>query len=235
MEKIDLKKALSFAWERLRANPVFYVLGLFIAFMAFSVISSAVVGPIAFASFVLNIFSGKLAHLIDCISAALLFVLKCLVLAPLFIGYLKGIRKEYEGGEATIADLFSGFQNYASVIVFSAVMGLMLLAGFAFFILPGLLLCPVFSMGLYYFAEGETGSFGLDAIVKAFKSWSIGLELAALVVFLAAGLAGLLLCCVGLLVTAPLAVATVWHLCRQFASASPCSKPQSDEQIGSPS
>ena len=237
MNNVNIEKAISYAWARLKANPAFYILGLVITVLVSTTLTSLVVGPLAFASLVLNIFSAKVSHLVDCLAALLLFVMKCLVFAPLLVGYLKGIRREAEGETASIADLFSGFRDYPSVVVFSAVMGCLLAIGFAFFVVPGLLLCPVLSMGLYYLSEGVTGSYGIDAIIKAFKNWSIGLELFILVVLAASFLSGLVLCCVGVVLTVPLGVTAVWHLCRQFSDgqdAAPAANPQ-DEQIGTPS
>lgn len=234
MENVDIERAIACSWSRLKANPAFYILGLMIAVLVSSAVASLVVGPLCFVSWGLHIFG---IHWLDFAVVGMAFSIKCLVFMPLLVGYLRGIRREAEGETASIADLFTGFRDYASVVVFSAVMGALLAIGFAFFFVPGLLLCPVLSMGLYYLAEGFTGSFGIDAIVKAFKSWSIKLELVIIVVLAASLLSGLLLCCVGLVVTVPLGIAVVWRLCRQFSdgqNASLSSNP-GDEQIGTPS
>lgn len=237
MENVNLEKAIAYAWHRMKVNPAFHILGLLVSLLVSGTVASIVVGPLAVASWSLNFLFSKGFHWMELLVVLLAFSIKCLVFTPLLVGYLKGIRREAEGETASVADLLSGFRNYVSVVVFGAVMGSLLALGFAFFVLPGLLLCPVLSMGLYYLSEDVTGSFGIDAIVRAFRSWSVKLELMILVVLAAAFMSGILICCVGLVVTVPLGVAVVWHLCRQFADgqdAAPSANP-TDEQIGSPS
>jgi uncharacterized membrane protein len=236
MEDVSIESAASYAWGRLKANPAFHIFGLLLAFLIASAVGSLVVGPVAMLSGALNFFFSKGFHWMELLVVALAFAVKCMVLAPLLVGYLKGIRKEAAGETAGIVDIFTGFSNYASTVVFSAVMGATLAVGFACFFVPGLLLCPVFSMGLYYLAEGVTGSYGVDAIVKAFKNWSFGLEVFIIVVLVGSLLAGLLLCCVGTLITVPLGVVACWSLCRQFDEARRAAKANADdEQIGTPS
>jgi len=235
MENIDIKKALDFAFGRLKANASYYIFGFLITILAFSALTTIVVAPVAFTSKVLNFFFSKGFHWMELVVFVMTFAMKCLVLMPLLVGYLRGIGREARGETATFMDLFSGFSDYLSIVIFSAVMGCLLIAGFSLFVIPGLLLCPVLSLGLYYLATGVTGTYGIDAIVKAFKNWSLRLELVILLVLCASFAAGVVVCCVGLVLTIPIGVATVWHLCNQYATGESPKAKASQDEIGTPS
>ena len=245
MSGIDLKKAFAFAWSSFKGNLPFYILGLLIALLAFSTLFGIVAAPLKAVSWLLHFLFQGVAGWIDSLVALIAFALKCLVFAPLFVGFLKGIKKEADepGEKASVADLFLGFQGYLSTVVFSAVMmvmlyiaasiGAALLPWLSF--LPVLLLCPVLSLGLYYLAEGCSGSLGLEAIIKAFKNWSLLLELMIIIAMMASIAVGFAICCVGLLATVPLGIATCWHLCRQHDQGPGPSLKGEQAEIGTPS
>ncbi len=243
MDRINVDEALKYAVGRVKANPAFYILGFLIALLIPLTVSALIITPVsAFFSFVHLFFKAgsSLTHLII---LALKFSIFCFVSGPLFFGYLKGIKKEADGGHASLMDVFSGVKELGPVVVFNATVSILTSIGFMLYLIPGILLLPIMPMGLYFLSEGLTSSYGVDAIIKAFRNWSLKLELLILVVFGASVLAGCLLCCgIGLAVTLPIAMVMVWTLCRQAYGArpeppaAPAAPPSvTEDQIGTPS
>jgi uncharacterized membrane protein len=100
--------------------------------------------------------------------------------------------------------LFSGADRFLPMLGLNVVFSLGFVLGCAFFIVPGVLLMMVYQLAPYYVVEG-----GLGPVEALRQSWvaSEGQRGELFVLTLAGaglGLAGLLMCCVGIQVTIPL-------------------------------
>ena len=220
---IEFGEALAFAWERFKANPGFYLVGAVVigAFMTLANVLSQIIGnalqlaagvgasvagggeEVAFGSMILAIaLSGGVSTLIGTI------------VAPAYVGFFKGVKREYEGGEAEIGELFSGFGDFIPAVLNYLVADIIVIIGFFCCFVPGILLSPILLLSMYYVAHGETQ--GLSALKKSFNTLSRepGLILWSFVLGLISFL-GVLLCCVGLLFSVPYSLAALYAVFRQ--------------------
>lgn len=148
----------------------------------------------------------------------IMFVAGCtfgLLAGPLLIGYGKAIIKAENGQAPEIGDLFGSFDKFAaSLIPFVA----MFLAGFIPF--GPVFFSPLFSAALYLCIEGEND--GMNAVKRAWEIYEVQLVPAALGFFVVSlvGSAGLIACCVGIFVTAPIAMLANFRLSQQMIGRS---------------
>jgi len=238
MDRINVDEALKNAIGKVKANPAFYILGFLIVMLIPSAISTMVVMPASLFFKFVHLFFKAGTGFTNLIITALNFSVFCFVSAPLLFGFLKGVKKEADGGRADFLDIFSGLKELGPVVVFNATVSVITSIGFMLYLIPGILLLPIMPIGLYFLSEGLTSSYGVDAIIKAFKSWSLKMELLILVVYAASVLTGFILCCgIGLILTMPIGTTMIWLLCRQAYSLppEPPPPPVTEDQIGTPS
>ncbi len=138
---IDFGKAFSFSIERLKTNPLFYIVGGLIVFgINFFVSLIGNIFTFIFTFFVellIKIFrlhgegARIITSLVTGLGSMMIGMILGFVIAPVFVGFLKGIKKEYEGKEAEIGDIFSALNmalpamlNYAvaTVIAFLGIL-----------------------------------------------------------------------------------------------------------------
>lgn len=207
---IDIGSCLKFAIERLKKNPVFYVLGFFIIFAAQeglgAVARSCMFGLLSLIELLPEDLEAadQIRGLVAFFGAMVCSIVVGLLLAPLWVGYVKGIRREIDGGLGEISDLVSEFRNFLPIVLNYSVAFGVLLGGFLCCILPGLLLWPLPFISFYFLAGGQTS--GIEAYKSAWRLlWKN--PIIVLLSFLTAllGLTGLFACCIGVLVTAPIA------------------------------
>ena len=221
--EIDFGGSLSFAWERFKANPGFYLVGVLVIFgvsMVANVISQMIQGALMMMAGVGagvagggdNVAAGAMFLAIGI--SAVVSMLLGLIVAPVYVGFFKGVKHEYEGGTAEIGEIFSGIGNTIPAILNYLLANLVVLLGFIFCIIPGILLSPVMMLSMYHIASGE--SKGIDALKKSFKTLKAApiLIIWNLVLGLIAAL-GVLACGIGLLVTIPLSFAAMYAVFRQ--------------------
>lgn len=79
----------------------------------------------------------------------------------------------------------------------------------------GLYLNPVYSLLSYDISEGRLNTKDVGGVKSVFMTFSLPLILWVFLAGLLASL-GLLVCCVGILVTAPAGMIIAWHVCRVF-------------------
>jgi hypothetical protein len=135
-----------------------------------------------------------------------------LITVPFTVGYFKGIKKDYEGANAEISDIFSAFDIIVPTIINYLLASFIVIAGAICLIIPGILLSPLPMLVIYFLVKGETK--GIDPIKKSFnvlfKSPIIILWNIVIGLF---GAIGLLACCVGVIFTGPAAACAMFKLC----------------------
>ncbi|MCX6984389.1 MAG: hypothetical protein NT118_06490, partial [Lentisphaerae bacterium] len=163
-----------------------------------------------------------------------------LIAIPFMVGYWKGIRKEYEGETAEITEVFSAFDitipcllNYVvaylivlagvaccvfPVILISYLMHmpplLLVIIGYICAIIPLIILSPIINLTIFFLAKGELQ--GLNALKRSLETYKKNpiLILWTFVLGLFATL-GILMCCVGILATTPIAMCASYKLFQQ--------------------
>lgn len=130
-----------------------------------------------------------------------------LVSGCLMVGYIRALKKEDEGGVAEVGDLFAAFDTFLPSII---LLLLMVVASFIPF--GGLIASPIYFVGLYLVAQGEKD--GVEAIKRAFALCQpvFVMAIVANLAFSLVGSLGILLCCVGIVATLPIAIIANYRL-----------------------
>ncbi len=217
---IDIGACFSYGIEKLKQNPGFYIGGMLIVAgvsiminliaQGFSFLWGFAVGFLAHALHMNETMTGIIAAL----GGALIGVILGFLLAPVLVGYFKGIRKDYEGGRAEIGDIFSAFSITVPCIINYAVANLVVVLGFICCIIPGFLVLPLVTMTVFFLAKDQVqGLTSFKSSVELLKKnpiiilWYIVLNIFACL--------GLILCLVGVFITAPIAMAAMYKMFQQ--------------------
>lgn len=132
-------------------------------------------------------------------------ILSLLLGAPLALGAATWFVARARGGQPTVAVLFSGFSRFGEVLAFYLVSGLLILLGLVFCILPGLYLALAWAAALPLLADRRGGFWECLEMSRQALTAHFGWLLLFCIVMGLVAASGVLLCGVGLLVTAPLA------------------------------
>ena len=148
-----------------------------------------------------------------------------LLVGPMVVGYLRMIDKERHGEPTQIGDVFRGFDDFVPAFVAGLISSLVVSLGFMLCFIPGLLILALPTVALYRVAQGERD--GVAAFNQAWRIVTKNLGAAfwcAFVLSIVGGL-GVLLCWVGVLVTAPLAMIGSYYMARQLVGDEPVALP----------
>ena|SRR5258708_523569 len=137
-------------------------------------------------------------------------VVPFILTGPIMVGFHYFYARALKGQKADLADIFYGFNFFVPAMAGGVIIGVITMVGFAFLIIPGLILMALFSF-TYLFIFDKRMDFwpAMMASVDLVKQDLLGFTW---FVFVAAGLLNLLgaMCfVVGVLVTAPICVAAV--------------------------
>lgn len=230
---IDFGKALSFAFERLKNNPLFYILGGLIIFginFFFSLIGNIFSFVFTFAVKiiirVLNLnaeIANLLSSVVISLGSVMIGMLLGFIIAPFLVGFCKGVKKEYEGQEAEIGDIFSSFNIFIPCMLNYGLATVIVFSGILLCIVPYFLLMPMLPLTLYFLAQGEVNG-GIEPVKKAFDTLKSN-PILILWFYVSAfiGFMGVLLCCVGIFVTLPMATAIMYVIIAQALGNDPAS------------
>lgn len=139
-----------------------------------------------------------------------------LLAGPMFVGYMRMIRIEDEGGKAEIVDVFKGFDDFVPALLAVLLSGLIVGVGFMLCILPGLLIMALVPVAAYLVAVGEKD--GINALKRAWEAVTANLIASCLcmLVLVIIGSLGAILCGVGIFLTLPIAYIGMYHMCKQL-------------------
>lgn len=121
---------------------------------------------------------------------------------PLYAGFMYILNKANFGEEFTFSDLFIGYkQNTAQLILYYVISTIITVISFSLCIIPGVFVVPFLFLGLpIVFFENASAT---DALKKSFEivknNYSTFLGLAILTFLIS--ISGLLLCCIGIVLT----------------------------------
>lgn len=217
---IDIGSCFNYGIEKFKQNMTFYVVG-FLLIVGISIGINLIAQIVSFCwGFAVGLVGAKI-HLgemaVKIIAGGggyIIATLLGILIAPFMVGYWKGIRKEYEGGTAEVADVFSAFDITIPCLINYAVANLVIIAGVICCVIPGILLSPLMNLSIFFLAKDEIQ--GLNALKRSWETlkknpmlilWTIVLGLFAAL--------GLIVCCVGILATAPISMIASYKLFQQ--------------------
>jgi len=155
-----------------------------------------------------------LAHLLFVVVNAFSF---SLLSGPMAVGYVRMLDKSRRGEAIGPGDIFSAFDQFVPSLVAVLLGGTAVAVGTLLCVIPGLLVAPIVPVAILLIARGEAD--GVNALKRGWELVKENLLMAAVTVFvlqLVASL-GVLLCFVGVLVTAPVALIGMYHLSLQLS------------------
>ncbi len=140
------------------------------------------------------------------------------LLGPLWVGYIRMIKTDDEGGKAQIGDLFKGFDDLVPGLVAGILSSVIVFAATLLCIIPGLLVAPIIPTSLYLVATGEKD--GVNAVKRAWKAISNNLieSVVCGLVLNVVGMVGFMLCCVGVFFTLPIMFIGNYHMAKQLTN-----------------
>ena len=218
MKKIDFAESFSFAVERFRLNPAFYVL-YSVLITGLSLILLFGIKPAFYYCFGTFLYKLGIGFFLRRFLLLLSYLILFLVfVAPLLAGFIRGIKKEELGGRAGLGDIFGGLTLFLPLTVNGVLAMLMAGLGFLCCCLPFLPLAPLPFLAIFFVAQGEKG---IRPFVRAFD---LLLAHPSLILwFWAAGLfslSGLCLCGIGVLITLGIGVSALCRICSQAVDES---------------
>ena len=141
-----------------------------------------------------------------------------LLSGPMFVGYMRMIKVEDEGGKAEIADVFKGFDDFVPALLAVLLSSIIVSVGFMFCILPGLLVMALVPTAAYLVAVGEKD--GVNAIKRAFsavKENLLGAFICSLILGIVGSL-GAIFCGIGIIITMPITLIGMYHMAKQLTN-----------------
>ena len=221
--EIDFGGSLAFAWDRFKANPGFYLVGIVVIF-GVSMVASVIAQMVQSVLMVMagvgasaagggdNATAG--AMLLAMGIAVVVSTLLNLIVAPVYVGLFKGIKHEYEGGTAEIGEIFSGIGDSIPAILNYLLANLVVFIATLCCVIPGILLAPVIMLSMYHVANGENK--GIDAFKKSLGTLKESpISILWFWVLAIIGGVGIFACVIGLLFTIPLSLAALYAVFRQ--------------------
>ncbi|MBI4861381.1 MAG: hypothetical protein HY815_14150 [Candidatus Riflebacteria bacterium] len=133
-----------------------------------------------------------------------------LLIGPLWLGYFMALKKEDSGKTPEVGDVFEGFNIFLPAFLAGLLGLLVVTVGICLCIIPGLLVAPIIPVSLYLIPL-QTAWTGVQRNLMS-------AALANFVLGIVAG-AGALACGIGILFTAPIALAGMYKMSQQIAAS----------------
>jgi hypothetical protein len=147
--------------------------------------------------------------------AILLIACVTIIGMPISTIFMGGLFKYYlmliRGEPATVGDAFSGFSYFAQLALLGLVSGILTLIGYAFCIIPGLYLNVAWVFAMPLIVDRKMGFWDAMELSRKMVSKHWFIVFALLLVNGLLAMAGLIACCIGIFVTAPIAVAALLY------------------------
>jgi uncharacterized membrane protein len=203
--ELDIGGCFSRSWELVKNNfwPVIGVNALiFFIIIGFSQIASLFTGPIIQGMIRQHVFSP---------GGIFIVVLVNIVSAPVYMVLMAGLMKYFlkliRGEPATIGDAFSGFgPAIGQLVLLGLVTNALMLIGFALCIIPGIFLQVAWLFSVPLVIDRRMKFWDAMELSRKMvcKHWFI--VFAFLIVYGLVTLAGVIACCIGILVTIPISL-----------------------------
>lgn len=134
-----------------------------------------------------------------------------ILVAPLYVGIIYMANKSERKEKLEIADLFIGYrQNFVNIIIYGLISSIILGISFMLCIIPGFFVLPLLMLG-YPILLFENATFS-EALSKSFNiaKENYGVFLGASFLGLLISMAGILLCGIGIIATAPFSLIVMY-------------------------
>ncbi|MDR6405151.1 MULTISPECIES: beta-carotene 15,15'-monooxygenase [Chryseobacterium] len=134
-----------------------------------------------------------------------------LLLAPLYVGLIYMINKYNTKNPIEFSDLFIGYrQNFVNILIYALISGVISAVAFSLCVLPGFFIYPFLMLG-YPILLFENAS-ATDALGKSFNivKENYGTFLGVTILGFLISMAGLVLCFIGVILTAPFIMAVMY-------------------------
>ena len=209
-----------FPFDRLRS-----AFALYATFGALTILAPALVSQIiaAIVGFTVAFFLAATATasgistdavpLIAKITGALLGSLAYIPTLPFYPAFFRCLDTEAQGSTATIDQLFAWRGLVGPSIATGFLIWAVVMVGFLFCIVPGILMIPLSAMPYYYVARGDSGMTAISKFFSALASQPMVI-LYSWGMFVPLVLLGYMCCCVGILVTLPMFFAGTYFMMR---------------------
>jgi uncharacterized membrane protein len=201
--ELDIGDCFSRSWELVK-NKFWQVVGvsalIFFIIMAFNQITGLFTGPIVQAMIREHVFST---------GGIIIIALVSILGAPVYLVLMAGLMKYFlmliRGEPAGIGDAFAGFgPMIGQLILLGLVMNLLTLIGYALCVIPGIFLQVAWLFALPLVIDRQMNFWDAMELSRKMvcKHWFI--VFAFLIVYGLVVMAGLIACCIGILVTTPI-------------------------------
>ena len=148
----------------------------------------------------------------------LLSTVLSLLMYPVYAGYVNAMHRANTGQNVSLGDFFIGFrQNTLQFIIFGLIMAIAMVIGLMLCVIPVFFIIPFFFLGIPFILFENAGA--IDALKKSFSTAgsNYGTILAVSFVSLIITVAGIILCGIGILLTAPFFYAAMYSVyCAYF-------------------
>jgi uncharacterized membrane protein len=187
--QLDLGAALSYGWNKYKANALNWILFAIVTFVVVGLIDSAARG--------FN-YDASVLSAPGIIGSLVSGILGVLVQAA----FTRGALNELDGNKPSFADFFT-WNNLAQVFIAAVLVWVITTIGFILIIIPGLIATFLLWYTLAFAIDRNLSA--TDAIKGSFEltSKNVGSLLLLAIVVIVLNLVGALLCGIGLLVTGP--------------------------------
>ena len=231
---IDFGKCFTFAIDRFKANPAFYIVtGLFTllipCIISFGI--NFVVGfMLAGISRALNMNLIIANILVQAVGVIIGIFVSSLIVAPVLAAFFRDMESENKGENVQPASLINCFGSFSQTALAYFISSIIVSIGTLFCVIPGILLSPIVPMSIFFVSRGDNSR---DAIKKSFDIlMSNPMTILYTILFFLIASVGLLACCIGVIVTMPIAYAAFYKMMKQVLGedGSPAS-PETPAQI----
>lgn len=206
---------ISHAWEALKPTMGVWV-GAYVIYLIISVGVSMIVGQFTGGGFTPPSQSGRAAPMPNIPLMVIGQFVNIAVSLFLMGGLYRLAINQVRTGTANLGDMFSVMDVLPNLFIVSILSTIAIFVGALFCILPGLLIGALLMFAIPLIVDQRMGAIdAMKASIEALKS-QMWMALAFAIVIGILGSIGIVLCCVGLLVTGPLSILSTATLYRDF-------------------
>ena len=205
---------ITYSIDRIKLNPWFYVTAGLTLMAIPQTINVIVSGLVTFIIALIIAACGGDQYTAASVGQLIGSLIGCfislLILHPFLAVFFLAMKSEESAGKASPGDLF----KVGKFIINSNVTGwislLIVMLGYVFCIIPGILISPVYYIAILFVSQGENSITSITRAFTFLKNNFI-IVIYCLVYLLLYACSGLLLCCIGTLITMPMFFAALYY------------------------